>query len=499
MKRPGNKYFLAAGGILLAGILAGCGGGGTPDKAPEESGTVKLTWYLCSEGPQRDEEAVERAAGRYLQEKYQMDLELDLVMYDFAGYGDKMKMVLASDAEYDICYTSSWSSNYFYYAGKGKYLPLNAYLEGEETLKGMILPEVWEGISIQGEIYGIPSNQVFFKQNYVTVVKEYADAYGLDMSKVHRMEDLDEFFHKVKDDHEEIFPLALSEAGAMGKMQLALGFENLAGEFLPGAISVGDEGLTVVNQYSLDGVKSYYELIHRWAADGIVREDAAMVSNNGLEDMKAGTAIASVNAAFKPGVEAIEKSNFGGREVVFATLSDPWMTTESISSSINAVSAKSKHPEEAFRLLTLVNMDETLYNLLCFGIEGEHYTVNEDGTVHVLEDSGYHPNADWAFGNQYLAMPREGQDPDIWEQTKEENQKAERSPALGFSFDTSRVNSQIAAVQAVLSQYRVPLDTGMTDPDREYPAFLEKLEEAGSREIIEEMERQLQDWTENRP
>lgn len=499
MKRPGNKYFLAAGGILLAGILAGCGGGGTPDKVPEESGTVQLTWYLCSEGPQRDEEAVERAAGRYLQEKYQMDLDLDLVMYDFAGYGDKMKMVLASDAEYDICYTSSWSSNYFYYAGKGKYLPLNAYLEGEETLKGMILPEVWEGISIQGEIYGIPSNQVFFKQNYVTVVKEYADAYGLDMSKVHRMEDLDEFFHKVKDDHEEIFPLALSEAGAMGKMQLALGFENLAGEFLPGAISVGDEGLTVVNQYSLDGVKSYYEFIHRWAADGIVREDAAMVSNNGLEDMKAGTAIASVNAAFKPGVEAIEKSNFGGREVVFDTLSDPWMTTESISSSINAVSAKSKHPEEAFRLLTLVNTDETLYNLLCFGIEGEHYTVNEDGTVHVLEDSGYHPNADWAFGNQYLAMPREGQDPDIWEQTKEENQKAERSPALGFSFDTSRVNSQIAAVQAVLSQYRVPLDTGMTDPDREYPAFLEKLEEAGSREIIEEMERQLQDWTENRP
>ena len=260
---------------------------------------------------------------------------------------------------------------------------------------------------------------------------------------------------------------------------------------------MGDEGLTVVNQYSLDAVKSYYELVHRWAADGIVREDAAMVSNNGLEDMKAGTAIASVNAAFKPGVEAIEKSNFGGREVVFATLSDPWMTTESISSSINAVSANSKHPEEAFRLLTLVNTDETLYNLLCFGIEGEHYTVNEDGTVHILEDSGYHPNADWAFGNQYLAMPREGQAPDIWEQTKEENQKAERSPALGFSFDTSRVNSQIAAVQAVLSQYRVPLDTGMADPGREYPAFLEKLEEAGSREIIEEMESQLQDWTEN--
>ncbi len=76
MKRPGKKYFRAAGGMLLAGILAGCGGESTPDKAPEEPGTVRLTWYLCSEGQQRDEAAVEKAAGRYLQEKYHMNLDL---------------------------------------------------------------------------------------------------------------------------------------------------------------------------------------------------------------------------------------------------------------------------------------------------------------------------------------------------------------------------------------------------------------------------------------
>ncbi len=54
-----------------------------------------------------------------------------------------------------------------------------------------------------------------------------------------------------------------------GRYSLPWVLENLAGEFLPGAISVGDEGLTVVNQYSLDAVKSYYELVHRWAADGV--------------------------------------------------------------------------------------------------------------------------------------------------------------------------------------------------------------------------------------
>ncbi len=83
-------------------------------------------------------------------------------MYDFAGYGDKMKMVLASDAEYDICYTSSWSSNYYYYAGKGKYLPLNAYLEGRGDAEGDDSAGSMGRSHRTGKLQGIPSNQVFF-------------------------------------------------------------------------------------------------------------------------------------------------------------------------------------------------------------------------------------------------------------------------------------------------------------------------------------------------
>lgn len=456
---------------------------------------IPLKWYLCSAGVQADGKSVEKAVQKYLKDTYGMNIALELVMYNFAGYGDKMRMILASDADYDICYTSSWSNNYFYYAGKGEFLPLNEWLGREQELKNSILPEVWEGIEVKGQVYGIPSNQIYSKQNYVAIVKEYAKDYGLDVDKVHQLKDLDDFFRRVKADHQEVYPLALSEAGAMGKLQFSLGFENLIGEYLPGAIRLGDESLTVVNQYEMKEVKEYYELMHRWAEDGIIRPDAALVPNNGLAGMKSGENIACVNSTFKPGTDVTESSNFGGKEVVFAMLSDAWMTTESISSSLSAVNRNSDHPETAFQLLKLVNTDPVLYNLLCFGIEGKHYEKNTDGTVHLLEDGGYDPQADWAFGNQFLAMPREGQEKDIWEKTQVENRAARRSPVLGFSFDTGGVTRQIAAVTAVLDQYRILLDTGTADTGKEYPEFLQKLKEAGSEDIVKEMERQLKLWS----
>ncbi|HHV10152.1 MAG TPA: ABC transporter substrate-binding protein [Clostridiales bacterium] len=487
-----RQSILLSAWILLLGCTA-CQKTAGKETGPEEN-AIPIKWYLCSTGVQADVKRVEEAVEKYLADTYGMNISLDLVMYDFAKYGDKMRMILASDADYDICYTSSWSNNYFYYAGIGEFLPLNEWLLGEEKLKDSILPEVWEGIKVKGEIYGIPSNQIYSKQNYVTIVKEYADAYGLDVAKVHQLKDLDDFFHRVKADHPGIYPLALSEAGAMGKIQFSIGFENLTGEYLPGAIRLGDESLTVVNQYEMEEVKEYYEMMHRWSEDGIVRLDAALTPNNGLAGMKSGENIACVNPTFKPGADVTERSNFGGKEVVFAMLSDAWMTTESISSSQNAINRNTDHPETAFQLLKLVNTDPVLYNLLCFGIEGKHYERNPDGTVHLLEAGGYNPQADWAFGSQFLAMPREGQDKDIWEQTRRENQRAQRSPVLGFSFDTNGVIRQIAAVNAVLDQYRILLDTGTADPKKEYPLFLKKLKEAGSEDIVQEMERQLKVW-----
>ena len=146
------------------------------------------------------------------------------------------------------------------------------------------------------------------------------------------------------------------------------------------------------------------------------------------------------------------------------------------------------------KFLNLVNTDKTLFNMLCFGIEGTHYTLNEDGTAKTDDAKGYNPNVDWMMGNQFNGLLREGQESDLWEKTKELNVSAVESKALGFAFDSTTVTNEIASVSAVYDQYGKALETGGVDPATVLPEFQQKLKTAGADKIIEEMQRQLDEW-----
>ena len=68
------------------------------------------------------------------------------------------------------------------------------------------------------------------------------------------------------------------------------------------------------------------------------------------------------------------------------------------------ISRTSKNPEKAFKFIELVNTDKDLYNLICFGIEGKHYNLDENGRVVFNDQGGYIPKACWKFGNQFNAL-----------------------------------------------------------------------------------------------
>ncbi len=508
--RKTMKKILALGltAMLALGTLTGCSKSepstsGTTDKTgstdsastAEVGETIKLKWYMAGSGPQADVKTVEKAINAYLLDTYDMNIDLSIIATDYSNYPQKMQMVISSGEEYDICWTATWNNNYYDNVNKNAFIPLDELLttDAPELLASMDT-SIWDAVKVKGNIYGVPAQQIFPKQNYVVIVKEYADQYGLDVSKVTKLSDLEDFFKQVKADNPDIYPFAASSNGLLGKHNLALGFEPIAGAKIPGSFIIGDDSMTVYNQFESKEVQDFYDMMYRWVEEGIVRKDAVTVSDNAVPDMKAGKCIAAINATFKPGVETLESGNFGNKEVVFATLSDPYLATDSLVSSLNAISQTSKNPEVAMRLLNLVNTDATLYNLLCFGIEGTHYTVNADGTVKSDDSKGYNPNVDWMIGNQFNALIREGQELDIWEKTKALNSSAVNSKALGFSFDSTPVSNEIASISAVYDQYGTTLEVGGADPAKVLPEFLTILKSAGADKIIEEMQRQVDEW-----
>ena len=68
---------------------------------------------------------------------------------------------------------------------------------------------------------------------------------------------------------------------------------------------------------------------------------------------------------------------------------------------MHAVSASSKHPEAALKLLNYVNTNQEVADLMVYGIEGKHYDRNEDGSITLTNSDDYYQGA-WALVNTYL-------------------------------------------------------------------------------------------------
>lgn len=175
------------------------------------------------------------------------------------------------------------------------------------------------------------------------------------------------------------------------------------------------------------------------------------------------------------------------------------MTRNSVASNMMSLARNSEKPDKAIQVLELFYSDEAVINLFTNGIEGKHYVKQSDGLIAKpdgVSSTGYDSNQ-YAVGNNFLSYIWEGNDPDMWEVLKSENESAVKSRAMGFSFDINPVKTQITSVTNVQNQYDAGFQTGTFDP-AELPAYIEKLKSAGVDKILEEKQNQLNQWLENK-
>ena len=141
------------------------------------------------------------------------------------------------------------------------------------------------------------------------------------------------------------------------------------------------------------------------------------------------------------------------------------------SASNTAISINSKHPERAMQLIGLMNTEKgkDLYNLLVFGIEGEHYTKVNDKEIQPI---GYtsQPTSESPYGQYRFAMGNTFNGYEIYMQDKSPiydndfiksvNDKAEDSKLRGFTLDTDPIKMELAQVTAVIGEYKKSLNSG---------------------------------------
>ena len=173
-----------------------------------------------------------------------------------------------------------------------------------------------------------------------------------------------------------------------------------------------------------------------------------------------------------------------------------------LAQNLNAISATSEDPESGLKFLDWLYKSKENHDLFHYGIEGVHYTASADNRIVQKKDasnnvlyymdtwmSGYLP-----FLRYAETMPEKGIE---FDQFKSENYVV--SPAAGFLFDATNVQSELAALQTEIIASIYPIKYGLVEYDEAFPAALQRLKAAGLDRYLEEYRTQFAKYLEENP
>ena len=116
---------------------------------------------------------------------------------------------------------------------------------------------------------------------------------------------------------------------------------------------------------------------------------------------------------------------------------------------------------------------------------------------------GVSSNCNWGWTNAEIQRTEYIEDrtalDDTYDAMLEEwnNNIKDAHPYDGFNFDSTKVSTQFAAVEAALGNYYEPLTNGLVDDvDASIEALRSALESAGIRDVLAEMENQAAAYVE---
>lgn len=478
-KRSAMAFCMAA--VMAMGAFTGV----APMKAEAAEDVVTLRIH-CPVPEQTDQDMVMEALNEYTEEKIGIRAEW---VFHGGSYADKIQTIIASGEEYDACFTSNWLNPYNTNVAKGAFMEISDLVsEAAPGLLEVIPDYMWKAATINGGVYAVPNQQIVARQIGALMPAEFVEGTGTDIDSIKNLTDMGEYAQKAFDQYG-------AKVGGVNRTQAAdyCGYEYVSDYLSAGAIRMDDGEAKVVNFYATDEWKSMLNELVDLNEKGLLDGECGYMDEYGESQRVAKKTSAFYSGTYKPGVEA-EESARAGYDCVFATTDvEPYISTNSVIATMYGISATSKHPEETLKYLELLNTDPYAINLISYGIEGTHYEKTGDNTIKLMDNSGYSHGQSWALGNVFNTYVLEGQPEDVWEQTKALNDSAKTSPILGFAFDPEPVKMEVTNVSKVVKEYE-SLVGGELPVEETNAEFLEKLEVAGVGTVLEEMQRQIDEF-----
>lgn len=483
--------------IVGAGIVFASGGKeATGTASSSEPVAVKL---LMPGGPQPpDAQMVFDAAKAYAGPKIGAYPVIEFVPWD--NWPNRKRLLLQAGEEMDIVFTASWS-DFAQEVSRNAWLPLEGMIDQYAPDLRKIVGIFLDGATVNGHIYAIPTVKEQAEGTQFIFNKDLVDKYNVPVKSIKSFADLEPWLQKIKANEPGIVPYLLdglstpSETFRYGWDAVANGRQYYLDHKLYGA-----EDGKVHEAYFIDAVWNTLNITRSWYQKGYYQPE--------IEDV--GTDLAAQSQKYlasgkffawshvdHPGKVPEQTAAWGHPLIGSGPVWGSYVTKNILNGSMDAISQTSKKSVQAIKVLDLMNNDKFFNNLLNFGIEGKHYKFIDkaNGIIEPLKPAnageGYAPNMQWALQNQFNTYLTTNDPVDKWAQYKAYNAAAGVWPTVGFIEDLTPVNTQVAGVAAVITQYEQTLVRGLVDPASVKAEFQKAMEAAGVHQVEAEVQKQV--------
>ena len=486
-------------------------GEGTITATPEMYSSIDLSepytvnMYLIGDTP-NDWDRILELTNEYLEP---FNTSLDVTIMSGSDYQTMYSLVLAGGEQVDLIFTAPWCYMYTE-AAKGSFYELtDEFIANNMPLTNKYqAAESWDETTISGKTIAVPSNVASPMGKIVAIRQDLADKYGI--SELTTWEDYMNFCQTIAE--QETPQSGIYAMPASGNnSELWDVYRQQYDTFA--AVSSGN----VVMYYQYDGeipakedIKLVCELdyFRDFAHDMKTLADAGAWSRSALTNTVTdddafgnlqGASIAWNTSVFTY-MEQAEKTE-GVQCTAYDITQDHLVGAEAYSNNDMAITAGSQNPERAAMVLDLMKFDTYLNKLLLLGIEGEHYSINEQNEYTELENStnyaAFSTSVSWAIKNGDLTeggVPeREKAITNAWEE------RVVMNPTITFVFDDTNVKSYMSAVDSVLADYIPMLQLGLVDDvDATIDECVQKCYDAGLQNIYDEFNTQYDAWVATR-
>lgn len=459
----------------------------------EDEASNEIVWYMPKAiENMSDQKMIEDEVNKLLEGK--IDAKLRFCLIDAASYDEKMNVIISSGEAFDICFTSSWTNSYLKNVQRNAFLDISDLLEkhGKAILEKSDTRMI-EALTTDGKLFAIPSQIPIVVPTSRVIKADLSEKYNFDYKNAQDIKSLEPFLEQVKKNEVGITPILVT-----GNSELAwIMPERYNDDSIPG-LRYDQEKNEYVKYYDIPEVENHYRIINDYYKKGYIAKDA-MSKTDYMSEAKSGK-YAVLNGTGAYTEDGSKSAATYGFECAETNLGSGVITTPGIMTAMNAISVNSKNPEKAIQLLNIIWEDPQISNLLAYGIEGIHYAVDtsREDIFSVIPNSGKEQT--WALWHNFIG-PLWDQWDSPWnrvealEEMKAANDAAETSEVFGFIFDSEPVKTEFAQVSAVIEEIKPVLITGsMPDFDEYYAVANKKLADAKIDVLLQEANRQLEEW-----